>query len=81
MHSADWVYLICDEICTSLKKGALKRETKFWTVSEYLLLRPPVKFNSKIVRCILRSWDAVWPKLQLVPGDGELTRNLSIFYI
>jgi hypothetical protein len=66
MHSANWVYLICQEIRTSLKMGALERESKSWTVSECLLLRPPVKFSSKIVRCKLQSWDAVWLKLHLV---------------
>jgi hypothetical protein len=81
MHNADWVHLACAEMRASLKKGVLKKETKFWMVSEYLLLQPPVKFTSKIIQCLLKSWSAVWPRLKLVLTDGEITWNLSLFHV
>jgi hypothetical protein len=60
----------------------LRKEIKFWAVAEFVLCRPPVvHFSSRILRCLMRSWEAVLPRLQLVPEDGELTWNLSILQL
>jgi hypothetical protein len=73
MHNADWVHIACAEIQASLKKDVLRKEMKFWTVAGFFLCRPPVvHFSSRILRCLMRSWKAVLPRLELVPEDGEL---------
>jgi hypothetical protein len=81
MHNADWVHLVSAEIEAGLNRGRLRKDLKFWTVSEFLLCRPPVEFKSRMVRCLLKSWDAVWPRLQLTPEGSEITWNLSILHV
>jgi hypothetical protein len=77
-HPADWVHMAKEEIRAGLRKGRFKKETKLWSVAVYLLLKPPVHFKSKTIRSLLRSWEAVYPKLKLEPDNGALTRKLTI---
>ena len=77
-HQADWVYMVKAEIKAGLRKGRFKKELKHWSVAEYVLLRPPAHFTSKIVRCLLKSWDLIYPKLCLDPTTGEITGTLTI---
>lgn len=43
----------------SLQKGLQKKETKFWTPSEVLLLGADVHTASNTVNAILKSWSKV----------------------
>lgn len=58
-HPIEWVRMAEDLICFELGQGPLKRELRFWSPSEALLLQPDVHTGSRIVNSILASWKLV----------------------
>jgi hypothetical protein len=77
----EWGHMLSTIIQNSLKHGILRKETKFWTVQEYLILFPPVHIFSRIGRCLMSSWKRVQPKLWLNREKSSIPKHSSILQL
>jgi hypothetical protein len=77
-HQSEWTWMVRDDICTGLRRGPLKQETKHWLVEEFLLLLPPIQIFSKITRGLLQGWMTAHQSLCFNPELSSIPYRLTI---
>lgn len=77
-HPTEWVQMANDLIRGGLHCGPNKKENRFWSPSEAMLLLGKIDSDSKLVSNILNDWFQACQSLCFDISLNEVPKNLSI---